>query len=68
MQIRKKVVNYIHRLEALREIVGGTYGKAYYVVLSRFDNVIGGRLLDFKELKLIEDKYLMNIDKIIYNN
>ena len=63
----KKAVNDIHRLEALWEIVGGTYGIAYYVFTGQVDRIIRERIHDFKELRVVGEEEVKKIAEMVFN-
>jgi len=64
----KKNIKDIHKLEALREIVGGTYGKGYYVFTGKLDKTIQERLNDFSELKLLNNQEILSISEYVFQN
>ncbi|GAB4336698.1 MAG: hypothetical protein Kow0037_18250 [Calditrichia bacterium] len=49
----------INKLESLRAVVGGTYGKAYYVAASALPKSVKDRIVDFPGVALLEEKNLM---------
>lgn len=62
----KKAMDDIHRLEALREIVGGTYGIAYYLIVGSVSKPILERIKDFKEIRVITEKDLQCVNQLVF--